>query len=32
MSDGWLEQRERSYAWVMKLMVWVEGGLVGSQP
>lgn len=23
MSDGWLEQKERSYTWVMKLMVWI---------
>jgi predicted LPLAT superfamily acyltransferase len=23
MSSGWLEQKERSYTWVMKLMVWI---------
>jgi len=23
MSDGWLEQKERSYAWVLKLMMWI---------
>lgn len=23
MSSGWLEQKERSYTWIMKLMVWI---------
>ena len=31
MSSGWLNQKERSYAWVLKLMLWLAVNL-GRRP